>query len=127
MTPTVWSCHWLTFANDDSNTPNTVENIGIEPAIPRARITRDKSTGKFVAAESMQIEVSNQSYGHVTPSSSVRLLTTTTETSNADSDILRQELQRVHAMLNTATTAEATRLACVELPANWFYEDSTLV
>ena len=73
--------------------------------------TRDSpvaSTEALVADESKQVEVSDLNYHYVTPTSPLSLSSTTTGTLNADSNILRQELQRVHGELNAATAATDT-------------------
>ena len=55
----------------------------------------------------MLIEVSDQNSGCVAPTRSVKLFCTITGPSRADSDILRQELQRVRAEKNAATAAQS--------------------
>ena len=82
--PTVWWYCWKqTFAGDEPNTLNTVEIAitSIELAILRGSTANHpwQSTERgLVADESMQIEVSDPSDGHVAPSSPVSLLRTTT-------------------------------------------------
>ena len=72
---------------------NTVETCELITANHRWQ-----STARLLVDESMQIEVEDQNYGHVAPTSTKSLLSTTTGSSNADSDIPRQELQLVQAM-----------------------------
>ena len=63
---------------------------------------KNKAQGKRVADESMQTKVFNQNCGYVAPTSPVSLWSTTTGSSNADSEKLRQGLQRIHAEQNAA-------------------------
>ena len=64
-----------------------------------------QGTGGLVADESIQIDVSDQFYGYVAPTSPASLLRAATGSSNADSDSLPQELQRVQVKLNAAASA----------------------
>ena len=83
-----------------------VVNNGSGLVIPRGNTATHpwQAPGRPVADESMQIEVPDTNYGYVAPTIPFSLLMSTIKGSfKADSNILPQELQRVHAEFTAAT------------------------
>ena len=100
----VFAEHTLSAGHQPKVNRMKVVSTGSGLVVPRGNTAARlwQSTAELVADESMQIEVSGQNHDFVAPTSLV-----STGSSNADSDILRRGLQRVHAELNTAAAANS--------------------